>query len=188
MRLPILICFLLAWNGAQLLAQTIKWQDAQKQDPKTVISLDCSGLKWDSLPAQLMGFINLQTLDLSKNKLTSLPSEFNAFEHLQVLYLGKNKLDHFPLVLCQLASLRELSLERNALRLLPDQMSALSQLQVLDLYGNAIEHFGEGIFMLSSLRLLNIEGVMYGTIFAKQLLARLPNTKVLIDPPCKCLD
>jgi hypothetical protein len=35
---------------------------------------------------------------------------------------------------------------------------------------------------------LNIEGVMYGTVFAKQLLGRLPNTKVLIDPPCKCLD
>ena len=56
------------------------------------------------------------------------------------------------------------------------------------LYGNAIEHFGEGIFLLPNLRLLNIEGVMYGTVFAKQLLARLPHTKVLIDPPCKCLD
>jgi Leucine-rich repeat (LRR) protein len=102
--------------------------------------------------------------------------------------LGKNKLDHFPLVLCQLPMLLELSLERNALRMLPDQISALSQLQYLDLYGNTIEHFGEGVFVLPDLRVLNIEGVMYGTIFAKQLLARLPNTKVLIDPPCKCLD
>jgi hypothetical protein len=66
--------------------------------------------------------------------------------------------------------------------------SSLTQLQTLDLYGNAIEQFGEGIFLLPDLRVLNIEGVMYGTIFAKQLLARLPQTKVLIDPPCKCLD
>jgi hypothetical protein len=84
--------------------------------------------------------------------------------------------------------LLELSLERNQLTILPDQISALTQLQVLDLYANGIEQFGEGLFSLPNLRILNIEGVMYGTVFAKQLLGRLPNTKVLIDQPCKCLD
>jgi Leucine-rich repeat (LRR) protein len=184
------LCLLLLFSNFALIAkaQAIKWQDALQLDPKTVTSLDCSGLKWDTLPVKFFEFVALQSLDLSKNKLTFLPDQMKVFTQLQDLKLGKNKLDHFPLVLCQLPLLRDLSLERNALRMLPDQISALSQLQYLDLYGNAIEHFGEGVFLLPNLRLLNIEGVMYGTVFAKQLLGRLPNTKVLIDPPCKCLD
>jgi len=160
------LCLLLLFSNCTLLAnaQAVKWQDALQMDPASVNSLDCSGLKWDSLPAALFKFVWLD------------------------LKVGKNTLDHFPLVLCQLPSLAYLSLERNELRILPDQMSSLTQLQTLDLYGNAIEQVGEGIFLLPDLRVLNIEGVMYGTIFAKQLLARLPQTKVLIDPPCKCLD
>jgi Leucine-rich repeat (LRR) protein len=71
---------------------------------------------------------------------------------------------------------------------LPEQIASLQALEYLDLYANTIEHFGEGIFTLPKLQKLNIEGTMYGTVFAKQLLSRLPNTKVLIDPPCKCLD
>jgi len=184
------LCLLLLFSNCTLLAnaQAVKWQDALQMDPASVNSLDCSGLKWDSLPAALFKFVWLDSLDLSKNKLTFLSDEMQVFTTLKHLKIGKNKLDHFPLVLCQLPSLAYLSLERNELRILPDQMSSLTQLQTLDLYGNAIEQFGEGIFLLPDLRVLNIEGVMYGTIFAKQLLARLPQTKVLIDPPCKCLD
>jgi Leucine-rich repeat (LRR) protein len=111
-----------------------------------------------------------------------------VFTNLKSLNLSKNKLDHFPLILCQLPGLFNLSLAQNELQILPNQISALTQLQSLDLYGNAIEQFGEGIYLLTNLKELNIEGVMYGTVFAKQLLARLPQTKVLIDPPCKCLD
>jgi Leucine-rich repeat (LRR) protein len=184
------LCLFLLYSNFTLIAnaQAIKWQDALQMNPASVYSLDCSGLKWDSLPQKLFEFVALESLDLSKNKLTFLPEEMKVFTQLQYLKLGKNKLDHFPLVLCQLPKLLELSMERNALRMLPDQINALSQLQYLDLYGNAIEHFGEGVFLLPNLRVLNIEGVMYGTVFAKQLLGRLPNTKVLIDPPCKCLD
>ncbi len=188
MRFITFVILLFFALNTQLLAQAIKWEAALKLDPKNVTSLDCSGLKWDSLPQKLFEYVALESLDLSKNKLSFLPEEMKVFTQLQYLKLGKNKLDHFPLVLCQSPMLLELSLERNQLTILPDQISALTQLQVLDLYANGIEQFGEGLFSLPNLRILNIEGVMYGTVFAKQLLGRLPNTKVLIDPPCKCLD
>lgn len=184
-------CFLfILFTNLALLAnsQAIKWQDAQKLEPLSVTSLDCSGLRWDSLPSQLFAYVNLDTLDLSKNKLANLPEEFKGFTKLQVLYLGKNKFKNFPLVICQLYPLKTLHLDRNQITLLPEQIADLQALEYLDLYANGIEHFGSGLFLLLKLKVLNIEGVMYGTVFAKQLLDRLAHTKVLIDPPCKCLD
>ena len=113
------LCLLFLFSNFTLIAnaQAIKWQDALQMNPASVYSLDCSGLKWDSLPQKLFEFVALESLDLSKNKLTFLPEEMKVFTQLQYLKLGKNKLDHFPLVLCQLPKLRELSMERNALRI-----------------------------------------------------------------------
>lgn len=169
-------------------AQMIHWEDAISMDPKSVEYLDCAGLKWDSLPQEIYLFTALKELNLSKNKLRSLPQNFSVFQQLEKLDLGRNKFENFPLVVCQLSKLKVLHLDRNQITLLPLQIADLQQLEYLDLYANGIEQFGEGLFSLPALRTLNIEGVMYGTVFAKQLLERLPQTKVLIDPPCKCLD
>ena len=186
MRAIVLLCYLLTFN--LIFSQGIKWEEALKQDPKTVISLDCSGQKWDSLPLEIFRFTNLKELNLSKNKLSQIPPQFNTFQAIEKLDLGRNKFDIFPLSVCTLSKLKILLLDRNKLTRLPEQITDLHALEYLDLYANGIEYFGEGIYMLPSLRILNIEGTMYGTVFAKQLLSRLPNTKVLIDPPCKCLD
>lgn len=184
----ILIAFLFIGAINWSFAQIIKWEDALQMDPLKVTQLDCSAQKWDSLPAEIFRFTELKYLNLSKNKLKSLSAEIGHFEKLEKIDLGRNKFETFPLVLCELTQLKVLHLDRNAITLLPEQIAALYKLEILDLYANGIEQFGEGIFLLPHLRELNIEGVMYGTIFAQQLTSRLPNTKVLIDPPCKCLD
>lgn len=172
----------------QMYAQAISWEQALKMDPLLVKELDCSAQKWDTIPHELFEFTELIALDLSKNKLTALPQEFAQLNQLKKLNLGRNKFESFPIVVCQLQQLSVLHLDRNRITLLPEQIAALQALETLDLYANSIEYFGEGIFNLPNLKVLNIEGVMYGTIFAKQLSDRLPNTKILIDPPCKCLD
>jgi Leucine-rich repeat (LRR) protein len=185
-RAVVLLFCLLAFNP--VFSQGIRWEEALKQDPKNVLSLDCSGQKWDSLPLEIFQFTNLKELDLSKNKLNQIPEKFNSFQAIEKLDLGRNKFENFPLVICQLPHLKRLHLDRNQITLLPEQIADLQALEYLDLYANGIEQFGEGIFLLPALKVLNIEGVMYGTVFAKQFIARLPQTKVLIDPPCKCLD
>jgi Leucine-rich repeat (LRR) protein len=185
-RAVVFLYCLLAFS--QVFSQGIKWEEALKLDPKNVTSLDCSGQKWDSLPMEIFQFRNLKDLDLSKNKFSTLPQAFQIFDQLEKLNLGRNKFENFPLVICQLLLLKTLHLDRNQITLLPEQIADLQALEYLDLYANGIEQFGEGIFLLPALQVLNIEGVMYGTVFAKQLKARLPQTKVLIDPPCKCLD
>lgn len=186
MRFVVFFCCSLALSN--VFSQGIKWEEALKLDPKNVTILDCSGQKWDSLPLEIFQFTNLKELDLSKNKFSTLPQAFQTFEQLDKLNLGRNKFQNFPLVICQLPLLKTLHLDRNQISLLPEQIADLQVLEYLDLYANGIEQFGEGIFLLPALKVLNIEGVMYGTVFAKQLMARLPQTKVLIDPPCKCLD
>lgn len=185
-RSVVLLYCLLAFNP--FFSQGIRWEEALKQDPKNVLSLDCSGQKWDSLPLEIFQFTNLKELDLSKNKLSQISEQFNWFQAIEKLDLGRNKFENFPLVICQLPHLKTLHLDRNQITLLPEQIADLQELEYLDLYANGIEQFGEGIFLLPALKVLNIEGVMYGTVFAKQFIARLPQTKVLIDPPCKCLD
>ena len=52
-----------------LTAQMLQWKDALQADPNSVRALDCSGLKWDSLPKELFRFVNLEELDLSKNNI-----------------------------------------------------------------------------------------------------------------------
>lgn len=185
-RFVVLLYCLLAFNP--FFSQGIRWEEALKQDPKNVLSLDCSGQKWDSLPLEIFQFTNLKALDLSKNKLSQISEQFNCFQAIEKLNLGRNKFENFPLVICQLPHLKTLHFDRNQITLLPEQIADLQELEYLDLYANGIEQFGEGIFLLPALKVLNIEGVMYGTVFAKQFIARLPQTKVLIDPPCKCLD
>ena len=185
-RVVVFLYCLLAFSN--VFAQGIQWEAALKLDPKNVTSLDCSGQKWDSLPMEIFQFTNLKELDLSKNKFSALPQAFQTFDHLEKLNLGRNKFENFPLVICQLPLLKTLHLDRNQITLLPEQIADLQALEYLDLYATGIEQFGEGIFLLPALQVFNIEGVMYGTVFAKQLIARLPQTKVLIDPPCKCLD
>ncbi len=185
-RVIVFLGCMLAFSS--VFSQGIKWEEALKLDPKNVTVLDCSGQKWDSLPLEIFQFTNLKELDLSKNKFSTLPQAFQTFEQLDKLNLGRNKFQNFPLVICQLPLLKTLHLDRNQISLLPEQIVDLQALEYLDLYANGIEQFGEGIFLLPVLKVLNIEGVMYGTVFAKQLMARLPQTKVLIDPPCKCLD
>lgn len=185
---PIFCFLLLLFVQAPATAQALAWQDALKQDPLKVKSLDCSGLKWDSIPAELFQFKNLESLNLSKNKIQALPDQFSSLAKLQALNLGRNKLTIFPLELTNLTSLKTLHLDRNQITKIPVQISSLQALETLDLYANAIEDFGEGLFVLPNLKLLNLEGVMYGTVFAKSFVAKLPRTKVLMDPPCKCLD
>ena len=61
-------------------------------------------------------------------------------------------------------------------------------LQDLDLYDNLIEDLGKGIYKIKELRSLDLIGVMYCTIFQSQLKSSLPNVKIKLDPPCKCMD
>lgn len=172
-------------------APTLKiysWSEARFANPDTIQAISFEKMKLDSLPSELWKFTQLRYLNLDKNQLTDLPAEFALLQQLTELSISKNKLSFLPLVTCRLPHLRKLNASRNRIESIPNQIEFCSHLEELDFYDNLISDFGIGIFNLSELKTLNIEGVMYGTNFADDLKRKLPQTRILLDPPCKCLN
>jgi Leucine-rich repeat (LRR) protein len=164
------------------------WNEAQQANPDTIHAISFEKLKLDSLPNRLWKFTHLTYLNLEKNQLAFLPDELKLLSQLTELNISKNKFTSLPLVICQLPNLQKLNASRNRIESIPDQIANCTHLAYLDFYDNLIEDFGLGIFNLPELKTLNIEGVMYGTNFADELKGKLPNVRVMLDPPCKCLN
>jgi Leucine-rich repeat (LRR) protein len=164
------------------------WNELAGVNPDTIRAISFEKMKLDSLPNELWKFTNITYLSLEKNQLAYLPEDFNKLTQLTELNIEKNKFTFFPLVICQLPNLKKLNASRNRVESIPNQIENCSHLESIDLYDNLIGDFGTGIFQLKELRTLNIEGVMYGTNFADDLKRKLPNVKIILDPPCKCLN
>lgn len=164
------------------------WDELSGVNPDTIHAISFEKYKLDSLPKELWNFSNLTYLNLEKNHLSHLPDEFVTMVLLTELNISKNKFTFLPLIICQLPNLQELNASKNRIASIPNQIANCPHLQKIDFYDNIIEDFGIGIFSLLELKTLNIEGVMYGTNFADDLKRKLPKTRILLDPPCKCLN
>ena len=165
-----------------------KWEEVQQANPDTIYNLSLSKMKLTELPASLWRFKNLQKLYLDKNKLSALPDSFDFFKNLELLNIDHNHFELFPMPVTRLLNLKTLIASNNRLTYLPDYISNAKSLQKMDFYNNEITDFGKGIYELDALNYLDISGTMYGTIFQKQLEDKLQGVKIVMDPPCKCLD
>lgn len=165
-----------------------KWEEVQLANPDTVYNLSLSKMKLTELPAGLWRFKNLRKLYLDKNKLSALPDSFDLFKNLEFLSLDHNQFELFPMPITRLRNLKAFIASNNRLTYLPDNISNAKNLQKMDFYNNEIADFGKGIYELEALNYLDISGTMYGTIFQKQLEEKLQKVKIVMDPPCKCLD
>lgn len=164
------------------------WNELAGVNPDSVRAISLEKMKLDSLPNDLWKYTKLTYLNLEKNQLSNLPEELKNFTELTELNMGKNKFTFLPLVVCQLPNLKRLNASRNRIESIPNQIENCTHLENIDFYDNLIGDFGTGLFQLKELRVLNIEGVMYGTNFADDLKRKMPNVKILLDPPCKCLN
>lgn len=189
-QLFVLFFILLSFLGKAQLnhGRVYLWSEVSGLNPDSIRAPSFEKMKLDSLPNELWKFTNLTYLNLEKNQLSNLPDELKNLTQLQELNIEKNKFTFLPLVICQLPNLKKLNASRNRIESIPNQIENCSHLESIDLYDNLIAEFGTGIFQLKELRTLNIEGVMYGTNFAEDLKRKLPNVKILLDPPCKCLN
>jgi Leucine-rich repeat (LRR) protein len=162
--------------------------EVEKASADTIYYLSLSKEKLDSIPTEIYRFTKLVGLNLSKNKLSDIPLDIQIFTKLEVLNVSQNKLPFLPISITKLGRLRELLAASNRISSLPDQLEDLTKLQKLDLYNNEITSFGNGLFKLKQLKFLDLRGTMYGTKIHKEIVSNFPNTKLAIDPPCKCMD
>jgi Leucine-rich repeat (LRR) protein len=107
---------------------------------------------------------------------------------LEELNLSKNRFEIFPKETARLKNLRVLILSRNRLGYIPKNIAKYPKLEELDMYDNPIGDLGDGIFSLTTLRRLDLRGLMYNTKSQAEIRNKLPNVKVLFDPPCNCMD
>lgn len=166
----------------------VRWKKALTMPIDSVVAIDASHLKWDTIPSQLYQFVHLTYLDLSKNRLKVLPLELGQLKQLTVFKAEKNKITGAPIVLCQLTQLQKIYLGENDLTTIPDCFGYLNQLKVLDIWDNAIGSLPESFLQLKALKYVDMRGILLTPKFQDQWLKSMPQVTWQFDPPCHCAD
>lgn len=157
------------------------------QNPEKVVKLTLRKQKYESFPAELWKFPNLQYLDLSKNKITEVPDSISFFSNLQVLHLSKNAIEFLPREIGDLSNLMILDINQNELTSIPPQIGKLKKLKYLDLWSNNISIFPEELEELSAtLMVLDLRVILINADQQEKIRAMLPKTTIYMSPPCKC--
>jgi Leucine-rich repeat (LRR) protein len=191
MRLLFVLFLISLWSNffsQKEILVTYKWSEVQGANPDTIFSISFAKEKLSELPVQLWKFKKLKALNLQRNRLEDLPDSLEQLTEIEFLDISHNKFAVFPLPITRLYKLKVLKASSNKLNYISNNIENCDKLEEIDLFNNIIEDLGKGIYKLNELRLLDLRGVMYGTIFQSQLKASLPNVKIKMDPPCKCMD
>lgn len=157
------------------------------QNPEKVVKLTLRKQKYESFPAELWKFPNLQYLDLGKNKIKEVPDSISFFTNLQVLHLSKNQIEFLPREIGDLSNLMILDINQNELTSIPPQIGKLKKLRYLDLWSNNISIFPEELKDLAdNLKILDLRVILINADQQDKLRAMLPKTTIYMSPPCKC--
>lgn len=190
--ISILWCSLTWLNvGSMLHAQELRvynWEEVQSAHPDTVFAISFEKDKLTELPADLSKFIHLKQLNLTKNKLTELPAFVFELDSLQELNISKNKLSTFPIGICRLKKLKRLMIGSNDIASLPDCIEYVSDLEYLDLYDNPVSYLPQSMMRLTNLQKIDFTGIRFNKDFQKKWTEQLPNTELIFDSPCDCMN
>lgn len=122
----------------------------------SLIVLDISSNCFETLPAVVCQFLNLQRLNASGNGITSLPPDFSRLIYIETLNLNKNAFESFPLMICNLKNLHTLSLEDNNITQIPDNISGMTGLNELYLKSNKMSQLPDSICQLGNLHTIHV--------------------------------
>lgn len=133
-------------NDARLSAQCAVSLTLLKE---LVLSRQCL----ETLPAFIVGLMQLQVLDLSDNLLSTLPWELEQLQELHVLVLSANRLtdksfQSLETAFAKLTALRDLQLRGNQLTTLPRAITALTALTALDVSANRLRSLPSAVVKL----------------------------------------
>ncbi|MFM7233118.1 MAG: leucine-rich repeat domain-containing protein [Flavobacteriales bacterium] len=156
--------------------------------PESVFRLDLSKQKWMGLPDELFQLGNLQELRLNKCRISHLPDRFSELPLLQHLQCEHNEIDTIPLSITQLTHLRVLNLADNLIERIPDEIDRLGNLETLALWDNPITYYPERLTEMPQLRVFDVLNNAMSRDTQERLKNGLPNCKIIMSPPCACMD
>ena len=180
-----------ASTGSVLHAQDVKiyeWEEVKSASPDTIFAISFEKNKLTEVPSELAKFSNIKQLNFSKNKLTELPSFLKEFDSLRILNLERNKFSKFPIEICQFKALKELFIGSNDIASLPDCIEYVTNLEILDLYDNPIGGLPQSMMRMKNLQKIDFTGIRFNKVFQKQWTEQLPNTELIFDSPCDCMN
>ena len=128
-----------------------------------ILSLKNTNLK--TIPTEIYGLTNLESLNLEKNNLSKVDSDIKKLTKLKRLVLSNNIFEVFPSELTKLKNLTHLDLSYNGLVTVDNSVKDLRKLKVLLLNDNSINSIAP-LNNLTKLKTLNLNN---------NLLVKLPN-------------
>lgn len=162
--------------------------DQALANPDAVLRLDLSRQKLQAFPMEIFQLSQLQELRLNKCRLSELPDEFFLLPDLQILQCQHNELDTIPSSIFQLSSLKVLDFADNLIEIVPDEITQLSALETLALWDNPITYYAEGLSEMQQLKVLDVLNNAMSRETQERLKTSLPNCKIIMSPPCACMD
>jgi Leucine-rich repeat (LRR) protein len=162
--------------------------DQALANPDAVLRLDLSRQKLQAFPMEIFQLSQLQELRLNKCRLSELPDEFFLLPDLQILQCQHNELDTIPSSIFQLSSLKVLDFADNLIESVPDEITQLSALETLALWDNPITYYAEGLSEMQQLKVLDVLNNAMSRETQERLKTSLPNCKIIMSPPCACMD
>lgn len=189
MRLKLVVFSILFLNSVFSQVDSVRFYSEFEligANPDTVFAISLKKEKRTELPDWLFDYKNLTHLDLGKNKLNDV-NRLGDLKKLKYLNLEKNDLEYFPIGMCQLSQLETLIINRNHFTTLPGCIENCTSLQTIDLWDTPIVSLPEEFYALK-LKKIDFSGIRFSPGFQTRLKENFPNTELVLDPPCDCMD
>jgi Leucine-rich repeat (LRR) protein len=87
-----------------------------------------------------------------------------------------------------LQNLRVLDMGYNFVSYIPDQINKLTQLRILSMWDNPIAYYPNTLGELEQLEIFDLLNNQMGRDTQRRVTELLPNTRVIMSPPCHCQD
>lgn len=184
---------------AAAFAQIIPWKDLDTARVYTdlnialenrdhVLRLDLSRQKLSVFPNEIFQLNNLQDLKLNKCRIVELPDSFHLLPNLQVLQCRHNEISTIPASLVKSTNLVLLDFADNIIEVIPSDIDNLTRLETLALWDNPITTYPESLTQMKSMKVFDLLNNAMSRETQERLREGLPKCKIIMSPPCACMD
>lgn len=137
----------------------------------------------DGIISDVCACDSILELDLSHLKINSLPDCLFNLTGLRALNLSKTSIREIPAEIVKLESLELLDVSNTAVEMLPECLGALPNLKTLILKGTNVNVLPKG---LENLKKIDLRYIDFTREEQRALRDQYPNAQIFLSSPCHC--